>query len=169
MVGQGQPVDPLQPFPAGGDGRVYGGVEARAGMELMLAQHQPVADDVQPAAGALFRKGVREAVDGLDESRRLTRAGKQRRDLLVTFVFGLAERFVSGTNQAQQGTDALQPLAALVQPLLRLVTCRIEMAERPADLVGQYAPDLAGQRQARIDAKAHAAISGIPPRASDAL
>jgi hypothetical protein len=43
------------------------------------------------------------------------------------------------------------------------------MQERLANFLGKDAPDLAGQRQARVDTKAHAAISGIPPRASDAL
>ncbi|WP_198031613.1 hypothetical protein [Mesorhizobium sp. LSJC265A00] len=36
------------------------------------------------------------------------------------------------------------------------------MGKRLADLLAKDTPDLAGQRQARIDAKAHAAISGIP-------
>ncbi|BCG77289.1 hypothetical protein MesoLj113b_08310 [Mesorhizobium sp. 113-3-3] len=138
-------------------------------MQIVLTRDQPVAHGIQPAIGALLGKSRRQTVDGLDQRRRLARSGKQRRHVAIALVLCRTECFVTGMNQAQQGANALQSLAAFVQSLFRPAACRIQMLQRLADFLGKDAPDLAGQRQARVDAKAHAAISGIPPRASDAL
>jgi len=138
-------------------------------MQIVLTRDQPVAHGIEPAIGALLGKSCRQPVDGLDQRRRLARAGKQRRHVAIALVLCGAECFVTGMNQAQQGTRALQPLAAFVQSLFWPAARCIQMLKCLADFLGEDAPDLIGQRQARVDAKTHAAISGIPPRASDAL
>ena len=65
-------------------------------------------------------KAAGQPVDGLDQRGRLARAGKQRRHLAVALVLGLAERFVAGTDQAQQGARASSAACGTCAGLLRL-------------------------------------------------
>ena len=109
------------------------------------------APGIKRAICGFVGKRLRQPVEGFDEGGGLSRTGEPRRCIAIAGILGPDKRPVARSDEMQKRSQALQPLAAFVQSLVRIVAHSSKMPERALDFFRCDTPDLGRQGQAWID------------------